>query len=291
MKAVRLILFIFLAYQVNTVPQAITDLIKPLHLQAGRTDTLLISDIYYSDHYNLSFLPNKNIQISYNNSAGTIVVKPDDEFQGLDLIDFTVNDSVYSIPYFSKIIYNHTFDLRLKDSPEKVNLFGSFNGWNRQNLPMKYDKRGRNYSVSVPLEPGSYQYKYYIQGREILDPANKDSIPNGLGGYNSVVVIPDLHPENCYLFVNGYEKADNLITINFTYTNSKYRAPVKKDEIIALYNNSSVSPDRISTAANKFLITLDSTKLDGENVLRARSSTQHAQLLARRSGSKPKKGP
>jgi glycosidase len=186
----------------------------------------------------------------------------------MDLINFEVDDSLYSIPCYTRIIYNHTFSLRLKDNPAKVNLFGSFNGWNRENLPMQYDKKGKIYKVSVPLEPGNYQYKYYLGDKEILDPANRDSIPNGLGGYNSVVSVPNLHPEECYLFVNSYEKADNHITINFTYTNSKYREPVKKDEIIALYNNSPVSPDRISTAANKFLITLDSTRLEGENVLR-----------------------
>ena len=268
MKAVSLILLIFLAYQVNTVPQVITDLIKPLHLQAGRTDTLLISDIYYAKDYYPKFLSNKNIKVQYNGSSGTLIVKPDDEYQGMDLINFEVDDSLYSIPCYTKIVYNHTFSLRLKENHPRVNLFGSFNGWNRENLPMQYDKRGKIYKVSVPLEPGNYQYKYYLGDKEILDPANKDSIPNGLGGYNSVIAVPDLHPEKCYLFVNSYEKADNLITINFTYTNSKYREPVKKDEIIALYNNSPVSPDRISTAANKFLITLDSTRLEGENVLR-----------------------
>lgn len=268
MKAARLILFIFLAYQVNIIPQVITDLIKPVHLQAGRTDTLLISDLYYAKDYHPGFISNKNIKVQYNDSAKTLVVEPRDDYQGLDLLKFRSADSIYAIPYYSKIIYNYTFSLRLKENPKKVNLFGNFNGWNRDNLPMKYDKKSKLYSVSVPLEPGNYQYKYYIDGKEILDPANKDSIPNGLGGYNSVIVIPDLHPEKCYLFVNGYEKADNLITISFTYTNNKYRGPVKKDEIIALYNNSAVSPERISTAANKFLITIDSTKLDGENVLR-----------------------
>ena len=133
---------------------------------------------------------------------------------------------------------------------------------------MKYDKKNKIYSVSVPLEPGSYQYKYNIQGKEILDPANRDSISNGLGGYNSVITIPDLHPEKSYLFVNGYEKVNDRMTISFSYSNSKYRTPVKRDEIIALYNNSAVTQDRISTAANKFLITIDSALFKGENVLR-----------------------
>ncbi len=268
MKIFRFTLFLFITYYFNIFPQGISDLIKPLHLQAGVSDTIIISDIYYADNYDINFLPNKNVKVNYDTNNGILAVKPGEKVEGLGLIDFEVNDSIYSIPFYSEIVQNHTFELKLKDHPERVTLFASFNGWNRENLPMNYDKKNKIYSVSVPLEPGSYQYKYNIKGREILDPANKDSIPNGLGGYNSVINIPDLHPEKSYLFVNGYEKTNDRITISFTYTNSKYRSPVEPDEIVALYNNSEVSRNRISTAANKFLITIDSAAFKGENVLR-----------------------
>lgn len=269
MKIFRFILLLFIAFHFNIFPQGISDLIKPLHLQAGVSDTVLISDIYYAENYDINFLPSKYVKVNFDKNKGTIAVKPIDEFEGLGLIDFKVNDSLYAIPFYSEIVQNHTFELKLKDQPERVNLFASFNGWNRENLPMKYDKKNKSYSVSVPLEPGSYQYKYNIQGKEILDPSNRDSIPNGLGGYNSVITIPDLHPEKSYLFLNGNEKVNDRMTISFTYSNSKYRTPVKRDEIIALYNNSPVTQDRISTAANKFLITIDSAAFKGENVLRA----------------------
>ena len=261
-------LLLLIISNLKIFPQNITDIIKPLHLQTGKADTILISDIFYSNNYNATFLANKNVKVEYDKSEKTVVLKPDDQFEGLDLINFKVNDSIYTIPYYSESISNYTFSLRLKDLPEKVNLFGSFNGWNRENLPMTYDKKNRVYSVSIPLEPGTYQYKYILQGKEILDPANKDSIPNGLGGYNSVVVIPNLHPEECYLFVNGYDNNKGGMTISFTYRNNKYREPVRREEIIALYNNSAVPQERISTAANKFLVTVDSTNIKGENVLR-----------------------
>ena len=268
MKTNVLILFFIILQQINVFPQVITDLIKPLQLQAGRSDTLLISDIYYAQQYDINILPDKNIKVYYDKSERTLVLKPVENFEGLDLIKFNVNDSVFAIPYYSEIVQNHNFELRLKDHPERVNLFGSFNGWNRENLPMIYDKKKKIYSITVPLEPGTHQYKFYLGEKEILDPENNDSIPNGLGGYNSVVIIPDLHPEKCYLFVNGYERTNDRITVGFTYTNSKYRSPVRREEIIALYNNLPVQPERISTAANKFLITIDSAKFRGENVLR-----------------------
>jgi cyclomaltodextrinase len=268
MKKFGLVLIVIIAFQIKAFPQHITDLIKPLHLIAGVADSILISDIYYSDEYNPIFLPNKNIRIEYDNSSKILVVQSDNRFEGFGIIDFQENGALYAIPFYSEIVQNHTFELKLKDHPDRVNLFASFNGWNRENLPMIYDKKNKAYSVTVLLEPGSYEYKFYVQGDEFIDPVNPDSIPNGLGGFNSVLTIPNPHPEKSYLFINSYEKTRDRMTVSFSYSNNKYREPVKRDEIIALYNDTRVAPERISTAANKFLITIDSSKFKGENVLR-----------------------
>lgn len=268
MKIFINVLILFLISRIDLLPQGISDLIQPLHLRASETDTIPISDIYYSGSYNISILPNKNIQADFDKSTGNLIVEPSDNSEGLGLIDFQVNNSVYSIPYHSEIVQNQIFKLKLKDHPERVNLFGSFSGWNRQNLPMKYDKKTNAYSVTVPLEPGNYQYKFYVQGDEFLDPDNPDSIPNGLGGYNSVITIPNPHPEKCYLFLDTYEKKGGAVSVSFIYTNNRYRSPVKREEIVALLNDNRIPQSRISTAANKLLITIDTMSLKGENVLR-----------------------
>ena len=149
---------------------------------------MLISDVYYSKNYDINFLPNKNINVNYDKTKGILALEPSNNFEGLGIIDFKIDDSLYAIPFYSEIIQNHTFVLNLKKQAQKVNLFGSFNGWNRDDLPMKYDTKSKTYSVTVQLEPGSYQYKYLNDGNEFLDPSNNDSIPNGLGGYNSEIV-------------------------------------------------------------------------------------------------------
>ncbi len=268
MKKTGLLFLIFISFCVTIFPQGIKDIIKPVHLRAGITDTLLVSDLFYSDNYDIKVISGSSVNAVYNKNGKTLAVKPDSKFEGIGLINFTLNDSLYAIPFYSDIVKNHTFYLNLKDHPERVNLFASFNGWNRENLPMEYDKKKKSYSVTVPLEPGTYQYKFYVMGDEFIDPENPDSIPNGLGGYNSVITMPDPHPEESYLFVNSYEKTQDRITVSFSYSNSKYRYPVRREEITALYNNSVLPQERVSTAANRFLVTIDSAKLKGENVLR-----------------------
>ncbi len=264
----RAALFFLIFFRLTIFPQGISEIIKPLHLQAGKADTVLISDLFYSNDYGVKIVPGDNIKAVYNGNSKKLEVKPDSKFEGLGLINFTLNDSFYAIPFYSDIIKDHTFYLNLKDHPERVYLFASFNGWNRESLPMNYDKKLKTYSVRVSLEPGTYQYKFYLQGNEFIDPENPDSIPNGLGGYNSVLTIPNPHREESYLFLNGYEKTQDRITVSFAYSNSKFRSPVKREEITALYNNSVLPQERVSTAANRFLVTIDSTKLSGENILR-----------------------
>ena len=45
------------------------------------------------------------------------------------------------------------------------------------------------YEISVPLDPGRYEYKFFVDGKELIDPQNPVKVPNGLGDYNSILII------------------------------------------------------------------------------------------------------
>jgi hypothetical protein len=40
--------------------------------------------------------------------------------------------------------------------------------------------------VEIPLDPGRYEYKYFVDEREVVDPANPSKVPNGMGDFNSL---------------------------------------------------------------------------------------------------------
>ena len=153
MKIFINVLILFLISRIDLLPQGISDLIQPLHLRASETDTIPISDIYYSGSYNISILPNKNIQADFDKSTGNLIVEPSDNSEGLGLIDFQVNNSVYSIPYHSEIVQNQIFKLKLKDHPERVNLFGSFSGWNPASAARVLFARPQQATVSPIIWP------------------------------------------------------------------------------------------------------------------------------------------
>jgi len=69
-----------------------------------------------------------------------------------------------------------------------VFLAGQFNGWNTSATPMTKDASGV-WSASVPLGPGSYQYKLFVDGTWMLDPGNPQQADDGTGNKNSLKVV------------------------------------------------------------------------------------------------------
>jgi len=71
----------------------------------------------------------------------------------------------------------------------KVFIAGSFNGWNATKTALTGPNQSGEYSVDLPLAPGRYSYKFVVDGKWMLDPANSETEDNGLGDKNSVVTV------------------------------------------------------------------------------------------------------
>jgi len=71
---------------------------------------------------------------------------------------------------------------------KKVNLAGSFNKWNLKKISAKTDKKG-NWSASVRLKPGRYEYKFLLDGVWVNDPHCPSSVTNAFGTQNSVIEV------------------------------------------------------------------------------------------------------
>ena len=72
---------------------------------------------------------------------------------------------------------------------KKVYLAGEFNGWDPAAKQMKYRAQSGVYAASLRLAPGTYQYKFVIDGAWRADPENANSVPNDQGTFNSVVAV------------------------------------------------------------------------------------------------------
>jgi len=259
-----LYLIILISFTLNA--QGITDLIHPIHLTAGKTDSILVSDIFYANEYKVNFKQNKNVEVSYLPKIKTLCLTSNKNYEGLDLIDFTFKGKDYELPVISEIPQTYSFTYKPEGNPKTVNLFGSFNGWNRQSLPMKFENGV--YHLKINLEPGSYQYRFYVDGKEIVDPSNTDKVPNGMGGLNSAFSILPRHTEKIYLDILGKSITDTCVNLYFHVEKGNGSLPVENSNIIALINNVKIPEYQIKITGSKIELKITGKALNKNVTIR-----------------------
>lgn len=97
-----------------------------------------------------------------------------------------------------------TFFLRGRKNAKKVMLSGTFNNWSTMLTRMEKTEEG--WSITLPLKPGEYEYKYIVDGVWTIDPANDYKRDNDAGSENSVVYV-----YNHRFFLPGYTLARRVV--------------------------------------------------------------------------------
>ena len=75
------------------------------------------------------------------------------------------------------------------DKGKAVYLAGVFNQWSLTAKKMAYKARSGIYAATVRLAPGSYEYKFVVDGVWCADPENTNSVANDQGTFNSVIEV------------------------------------------------------------------------------------------------------
>jgi 1,4-alpha-glucan branching enzyme len=81
-----------------------------------------------------------------------------------------------------------TFSLRSPDAKEVI-LMGDFNRWNPKVHPMKKNKN-EVWEKMTFLFPGTYEYRFMVDGHWKNDPNNNQTRTNQFGTINNVIVVP-----------------------------------------------------------------------------------------------------
>ena len=81
-----------------------------------------------------------------------------------------------------------TFTVRA-EAGKAVYLAGCFNQWNPTGKKMTDKKKDGVYSTTIKLAPGTYEYKFVVDGVWCADPENTDCVKNDCGTWNSVITV------------------------------------------------------------------------------------------------------
>lgn len=69
-----------------------------------------------------------------------------------------------------------------------VTVAGDFNGWNPTTHPLSAVGDGV-WELWIPLEPGSYQYLYLVDGSPVVPPESRITLDDGFGGRNGLIEV------------------------------------------------------------------------------------------------------
>ncbi|MGA8264866.1 MAG: alpha-amylase family glycosyl hydrolase [Ignavibacteriaceae bacterium] len=270
-------ILLFLTLTSKLPAQKINQIIQSVNLISGKPDSVLISDMFYANSYSGLTLNNNNsdVDVKFNFDRTKFIFTSKAGIEGLILVNFNFHKKPYVIPV--RVLEQQMISFRVKPSKkyDKVFLFGSFNSWNRSDLEMKENKG--EYKITIPLEPGRYQYKFFADGSELIDPQNPNKIPNGMGNYNSVVTVDAKHKTQPFLHILGSEFSKNENKFSFVYENHETDKKISNQNLIALLENNSVSAKYIKISEDTIDITLPASNLKGKSTLRV-AVTQNGQV-------------
>ena len=77
------------------------------------------------------------------------------------------------------------FSLKPAASAGKVEVAGDFNGW----IPLEMKKQKGTFAVTVNAPPGTYEYKFIVDGDWQVDPDHSSWALNPFGTLNSVAQV------------------------------------------------------------------------------------------------------
>lgn len=171
-----------LNYEIPTAEESlIIGRATPVNLDLEITRIILADYVLYPAKID-SITSDGPFNIEIDNSVLILLGRPKLPLYNLTFWSGGYGESVL-LKRTKKTLYSFVYNGQAKE----VKIKGEFNSWNANSSML--EPRGNGFSTYELLGPGQYQYLYVVDGEERLDPVNKDSVSNGMGGWNSVITI------------------------------------------------------------------------------------------------------
>lgn len=182
---------------------AIYDLATPIRLNNDTTWVYLTDYFLYPEKID-KITVSENIGLIRDENKKEIGLIPREKLKPMENIRFSYEGYDYDIPVFRSVkkAVKYVFDPQGKPY-KQVQLAGDMNAWNPENTNLEY-KDGL-WQTTLYMAPGQYQYLLVLDGKKVLDPANKKRIDNNMGGYNSLWTLEEETEKTPAIFTSHVE--------------------------------------------------------------------------------------
>lgn len=167
----------------------------------------------------------------------------------VDVITFKAEGKEYSIllKKSTKQKVELVFDPEGKNY-QTVQLKGEMNNWNASSTELK--KEGDVWKTTMLISQGIYQYLFVVDGNEMVDTSNPNSVSNGMGGRNSLLTIGESNAITLGISTSsiderkisfGQENASNVIVF---WENEQLEVSIEGKEVTFTVPEESSQKDR-----------------------------------------------
>ncbi|MCF8243291.1 MAG: alpha-glucosidase C-terminal domain-containing protein [Melioribacteraceae bacterium] len=247
--------------------EKIHDIIEPINLISGVEKVIVVSDMFYADNYDLTILPNRVLSANFDLQTNVLKLVSSPDFEGITILDFKLAGNEYEVPVMVTKIDEFTFSFEPAKEYDLITLFGEFNDWNRSGLEMTDPDGDGTYEITIRLNPGSYQYKFYADGEEFVDESNPVSVSNGMGSFNSVIVIEPRFTETFFLHKDEKDLNKSYSRFSFIFSRDNTK-PIDLSNVHAFLDNNKIIQGSIEVNSNKVTVSINKDRLRGEKLLR-----------------------
>jgi len=189
------------------------------------------------------------LDIDYNTRTDTLIITATDNTRMFSTVPFSANGQTQYLMVRLKQMVSHTFTYEPDEDDSLVVVMGGFNDWSRRQLNMADGDGDGILTKTVFLEPQKHEYKFVVNGEELIDPRNQVFVSNNIGGWNSIL---DLSNQKAAppgkIFKN--KEYDNRLT--FFYEPPKDGAAMR--DIIITIDNELLHPDVYDLDFNKIIV-------------------------------------
>ena len=258
-----LILLLLLLFSCSTPQNGIDQLLPVIQLQSGKSDTLFVPDLFYTRDYTLNVQSNNMILAVYDAQSRQLALTPKAGHFGWTSLSFVLDGKKYDLPVRIERRVPVTLKYKAASPTDVVQVIGSFNTWDRHSAPMT-DKDGNGvFSKTFYLRPGRYEYRFYVNRKERIDPKNPDKILNPFGEYNSLLTVrgPAGNPPEIYN--ERARKKREKFYFDFSLQNIPDSV-----RVFAWLNNRRLNAGRYKVQAAHIHVTLDKDQVQRDGILR-----------------------
>jgi cyclomaltodextrinase / maltogenic alpha-amylase / neopullulanase len=238
----------------------IRDLVRPQAVAAGETREVDAADLFFHHDDLPVFGAHADLAVSLGED-GTVRITPRDGFEGLALVPFTWRGGDYVLPVRSFVRQQHTFRFPAGDArPADVHVIGGFNDWSRMRDRLTDPDGDGVYEVTLALDAGRYEYKFTVDGEEVMDPTNPVTVPNPFGAFNNILVVAPRHTGRLALHMKPWDGESLHFTVE-----ADDPAPV---EWVVLLDNRALPPAHLDADGRDLAVRLAGLDLSGSRAVR-----------------------